>query len=160
MTKKDATRYLALLDKAYPRVRGSLHPRVKRDVYEHGYVVMFDGHIRRFTAQRLLMRTSNLPQWEEEGVIRQAVNVLAQGGTGVVMKRAMVAIRERFIKPPFAGLVYLVNQVHDELLYEAHKSVSEAAYKIVCEELESAAPELSVPVVAEGGRGRTWGAAH
>lgn len=161
MSVSEAQEHLDGLDRTYPYVRQRLHARVKNAVRDDGMVTMFDGHVRRFLAPRLLMATDNFQAWEWEGVIREAVNVLAQGGTGVIMKRAMCSIRNRFTHDPkFAGKVRLINQIHDELLYEADEDVAQDVLALICAELESAAPELSVPVIAEGGVGDTWGEIH
>lgn len=161
MSVGEAQSHLDGLDQTYPYVRQRLHKRVKRGVKQDGVVTMFDGHVRRFLAPRLLMQTDNFRQWEWEGVIREAVNVLAQGGTGVIMKRAMIAIRNRIQhEDRLRGKVWLINQIHDELLYEAEEDVADYMLQVIIEELEKAAPELSVPVIAEGGVGNTWGEIH
>jgi DNA polymerase I-like protein with 3'-5' exonuclease and polymerase domains len=164
MSRKEAQGHLDNMDRTYANVRSVLHPKVKMAVRNDGVVVMFDGHKRRFLAPRLLMNSDNFRQWEREAVIREAVNVLAQGGTGIIMKRAMVAIRRRLKEqakedPRYAD-VHLVNQVHDELLYEAPEEIADDVLALVIWEMEHAALELPVPVIAEGSTGVTWGAAH
>ncbi len=88
---------------------------------------------------------------------RQAINAPLQGGAADIIKRAMVklpaALRE-------AGLnARLLLQVHDELLFEAPESEAEATAE-VAREVMSAAATLSVPLVVETGRGRSWAEAH
>lgn len=168
MKVKDSEEYLAALDTAYPAVRGRLHPRMKKAVREDGYVTMFDGHVRRFFAASLLMRAGAFKHWEWEGVIREAVNVMAQGATGVIMKRAMWSIRQRILDTPRLANgvrpgeqnVYLGNQCHDELVYEVREDVAGEVKALVVYELEHAAPELSVPIAADGNCATTWGGAH
>jgi len=161
MTLKDAKAALKSLDKEYPYVRARLHKRVRFEVSEHGYVQMFSGHVRRFHAQRLLMKSDNFRFWEWEEIIRQAVNVLAQGGTGVIMKLAMIRIRERLRnhENPLVRQAKLINQVHDELLYEAPDEVAHEVLAIMCWELEHVV-QLAVPVFADGAVAKTWGDAH
>ena len=164
MSRKEAQTHLDNLDKTYPQVRGYLHPRVKRAVRNDGVIVMFDGHKRRFLAPRLLMNSHNFRDWEWEGVIREAVNVLAQGGTGVIVKRAMVRIRARLkeqaqIDARYAD-VRAVNQVHDEILYEAPEEIADDVLTLVRWEMEHAAPDLPIPVLADGATGKRWGEAH
>lgn len=155
--------------KTYPWIRGdldrplpgTLHARVTEDIQERGEVVIFDGHLRRFHAQRLLLRSGNFKPYEWEGTIREGVNVKMQGGTGVGMKRAMLAIRREIIKRGWWGLAFLVNQVHDELLYEVHESIAKEFFAVVCHEMEVAFPELDVPILTEGGISeKNWEAAH
>ncbi len=152
----------------YPGIRGdldrprpgTLHDRVLTDITERGQVEMFDGHLRRFHAQRLLLRSGNFNPWEWEGTMREGVNVKMQGGTGVGMKRAMLAIRRRIIERGWWGIVFLVNQVHDELLYEAREDIAKEVLALVCHEMESAFHELDVPILAEGGMADNWKYAH
>ena len=165
ITKKAATRYLNGLDNTYSMVRQhpkSLHAKVRQDVRRDGSVTMFDGlHRRGFPVARLLMASGNMRSYEWEGIIREAVNALAQGGTGIIMKKAMVNIRPRLLnhENPLIRMTKLVNQVHDELLYEAPAEVAQEVLSIVNHELEHAV-QLQVPIISDGAIGKTWGDAH
>lgn len=158
--QKDAERGLEAWHARYPRVR-ELHARITGEIRERGYVQMWDGHVRRFYAARILERSNNLNHWEWEGIIREAVNVLAQGGTAAIMKRAMLATREKLRSHEDTNMrkVKLCNQIHDETLYEAPTLVAKDVLKLVAWELEHAA-NLRVPILAEGGIGPTWEKAH
>lgn len=140
-----------------------LQEQSKQDIREQGYVTVLDGKKRRFPAQRLLYASGNFKKNEWEGVVREAVNVRAQGGTARVMKIAMAAIRRRIAErsktDPRWKNVWLLNQVHDEINYEAPEDVAEELLQVVVWELEHAV-KLSVPVIAEGAMGATWGQAH
>jgi DNA polymerase-1 len=140
-----------------------LQNQSKQDIQEVGFVTVFNGKKRRFPAQRLLYNSGNFRKHEWEGVIREAVNVRAQGGTAIVIKIAMCAIRRRLRElaktDPRYAEVHLLNQVHDEINYEAPEEIAEEVLAIICYELEHAV-ELSVPVIAEGAIGNTWGEAH
>jgi len=157
---KDAERDIEKWHETYPNIQGYLHVRVRNDIRDQGYVVMFDGHVRRFLAQRLLMQSGNFKPWEWEGTIREGVNVLMQGGTGIGMKRAMISTRQRIIDLGWWGAVFLVNQVHDELLYEVREDLADAFEEVLIDEMEHSYPELDVPVAADSGRGTNWGDAH
>jgi DNA polymerase I-like protein with 3'-5' exonuclease and polymerase domains len=158
--------------RTYPGIRGNLdrplpgtlHYRVAEDITERGEVVMFDGHKRRFHAQQLLQRSGNFHPWEWEGTIREGVNVKMQGGTGVLMKRAMLMLRRelraRSLNDRNYVYVYMVNQVHDEMLLEAPECIAHDVLKLVCDVMEASAPELDIPVLAEGSTGSNWKAAH
>jgi DNA polymerase I-like protein with 3'-5' exonuclease and polymerase domains len=161
MKVKEAEAGLAAWHLRYPGVR-PLHTRMTEAIRKDGFVTMWDGHVRRFYAARLLLQSNNFLSWEWEGVIREAVNVLAQGGTAVIMKRAMISIRGilRTHENPLVRQTRLVNQVHDELVYEAPTPVAKEVLKIASWELEHSSPTLRVPIIAEGGVGRDWGSAH
>jgi len=140
-----------------------LQEQSKQDIREHGYVEVLGGKKRRFPTQRLLYASGNFKKGEWEGVVREAVNVRAQGGTARVMKLAMIAIRREIEKraqtDPRWRDVWLLNQVHDEINYEAPKAISKDVLRVVCWALEHAV-KLTVPVIAEGAIGATWGQAH
>jgi DNA polymerase-1 len=53
----------------------------------------------------------------------------------------------------------MILQVHDELLFDVHKSEINEMGKLVKEEMENAMP-LKVPVIAEAGTGENWLEAH
>jgi DNA polymerase I-like protein with 3'-5' exonuclease and polymerase domains len=161
MKLKDAEEGLEAWHRRYTQVR-PLQERIRNEIQTLGFVTMWDGdHTRRFYAQRLLMISNNFLSWEWEGVIREGVNVLAQGGTGIGMKRAMIAIRKRLREHenPLVRMTRLVNQIHDEVLYECPAAVARIVLDIVCWELEHAF-NLRVPIIAEGGFGPNWGRAH
>lgn len=157
---KEAEAMLEGMNQSYPRIR-MLQERIVEEIKTKGYVTMWDGHVRRFYAQRLLYISNNFLSWEWEGVVREGVNVLAQGGTGAGMKRAMIRIRKRLREHenPKVRMTRLVNQIHDEVLYECPSEVAKIVLDIVCWELEHAF-NLRVPILAEGGIGPTWGRAH
>ena len=84
---------------------------------------------------------------------RAAMNAPIQGTAADIMKIAMVRVWFRLERE---GLkTRLVLQVHDELILEAPEEEQEAASRILSEEMEKAAA-LSVPLVAEASRGKTW----
>lgn len=161
-TVKEAQAGLDAMRVRYPRVP-EMQNSTKIQVRERGQVETFDGYIRRFKVARLLMASGNFQEWEWEGVIREAVNVKAQGGTGRIMKRAMITIAKKIAEKaktdPRWRNVHLVNQVHDELLFEAPDDIADDVKNLVVWELEHAV-QLAVPVIADGKTGRTWGEAH
>jgi DNA polymerase-1 len=53
----------------------------------------------------------------------------------------------------------MILQVHDELLFDTHKSEVDLLKKLIIEEMESAM-HLDVPVRAEVGVGANWLEAH
>jgi DNA polymerase-1 len=53
----------------------------------------------------------------------------------------------------------LILQVHDELLFDAHKNEIEQLKKLVVEEMENAM-QIAVPIKAEVGIGENWLEAH
>jgi DNA polymerase-1 len=53
----------------------------------------------------------------------------------------------------------MILQVHDELVFDTVASEAEIMQKIVTEEMENVI-KLSIPLVAESGKGENWLQAH
>ena len=65
----------------------------------------------------------------------------------------MVAVQERLDRERRATRMML--QVHDELLFDAPESEAEEVTQLVRQQMEGVI-ELSIPIVAEVGRGPNW----
>ena len=88
---------------------------------------------------------------------RQASNAPLQGGAADIIKRAMVRLPAAIGTAGLCGRMLL--QVHDELLFEAPEDEADALAAVVRDVMQGAAV-LSVPLVVETGKGRSWAAAH
>ena len=99
---------------------------------------------------------------------RIAMNTPIQGTAADIIKIAMIRVYRRLKKElPQAKLIL---QVHDELIVEAPKAVSEQALRILKEEMQSAVElsvpvtgerlELSVPLLVDAKCGKTWFETH
>ncbi len=89
---------------------------------------------------------------------RNAINTPVQGSAADMIKIAMVDINEAFEKQQFKSKMIL--QVHDELVFDAHKDELETIKPIIEEKMKNALPDLSVPILVEMGEGRNWREAH
>ena len=89
---------------------------------------------------------------------RNAINTPVQGSAADMIKIAMVDINEEFEKQEFKSKMIL--QVHDELVFDAHKDELETIKPIIEEKMQNALPDLSVPILVEMGEGRNWREAH
>lgn len=88
---------------------------------------------------------------------RIAMNTPIQGTAADIIKIAMIRVYRRLKKElPQAKLIL---QVHDELIVEAPENAAEQALTILKEEMQSAV-ELSVPLLVDAKRGRTWFDTH
>lgn len=161
MAKQECQAALDAWHARHPNVKSVLHHNVEESIRRLGYVTYFDGeHVRRFDAFKLMMEAGCLENWEWLKVVREGVNAKAQGGTALIIKEAMICIREELLAThPDARCV---NQVHDEVLYEVPEDEAEDVLKIVIRHLEDnrMTRMLSVPILADGAIGRTWGEAH
>lgn len=90
---------------------------------------------------------------------RNAINSPIQGSAADMIKMAMIKIHDEFTKKKFKSKMLL--QVHDELVFDAHKSELEKIKPIIlnCMQTALALPN-KVPTDAEIGSGISWLEAH
>jgi len=118
---------------------------------DHGYV------------QTIMERKRYLPDINSRNATvrgfaeRNAINAPIQGSAADIIKKAMIAIHDRFKKEGFKSKMIL--QVHDELVFDAHKDELETIKPIVKELMEQAV-KLVVPLEVDMGTGSTWLEAH
>ncbi|MFH1197687.1 MAG: DNA polymerase I [bacterium] len=114
-------------------------------------------------AETLLGRRRFLPNINSNNrVVRQfeervAVNMPIQGTAADMIKIAMIRIHDE-LKSRNAK-TQMVLQVHDELVFDAHKDEIDEMVPLIKQIMENALP-LKVPVVAETGTGDNWLDAH
>jgi DNA polymerase-1 len=90
---------------------------------------------------------------------RNAINSPIQGTAADMIKLAMIDIHREFQKHNFKSK--MIMQVHDELVFDAHKSEIEAIKPIIIERMKNALKlPNDVPVEAEIGVGENWLEAH
>jgi DNA polymerase-1 len=88
---------------------------------------------------------------------RVAINMPIQGTAADMIKIAMIKIHAELEKRK--AKTKMVLQVHDELVFDAHKDEVDELRPMIIELMENALP-LEVPVVAETGVGDNWLDAH
>ena len=88
---------------------------------------------------------------------RNAINSPVQGSAADLIKVAMTNIHHEMKARKLRSQMIL--QVHDELVFEAHKDEVEELSKLVKEKMEGALP-LEVPMLVEVGIGDNWLEAH
>ena len=89
---------------------------------------------------------------------RNAVNTPIQGTAADMIKIAMIDIHREFKKRGFKSKMVL--QVHDELVFDAHRDEVETITPIIIDLMKNAMPDLKVPIVVEVGTGEHWLEAH
>ncbi|QTE24377.1 DNA polymerase I [Polaribacter cellanae] len=88
---------------------------------------------------------------------RNAVNAPIQGSAADIIKLAMINIHKRFEEENFKSKMLL--QVHDELVFDAHKDELETIKPIIKHEMENAF-KMEVPLDVEMDIGENWLEAH
>lgn len=87
--------------------------------------------------------------------MRAAVNAPIQGFEADLMRRAMVEIDRKIMKPN-AGKIRMIMQVHDEIIFECNADDAQDFANQIKYEMEHVAT-LSVPLAAEYVIGPVWG---
>jgi len=107
---------------------------------------------RRFLAN---INSSNrvVRQFEE----RVAINMPIQGTAADMIKIAMIKIFNELEKRK--SKTKMILQVHDELVFDAHKNEIDELLPVIKNLMETALP-LNVPIVIETGIGNNWLDAH
>ena len=116
------------------------------------------GYSETLLGRRRYLRNINnnnhfVRQFEE----RVAINMPIQGTAADMIKLAMINIHNELKKRK--SKTKMVLQVHDELLFDAHKDEVEELTPVIKKLMEAALP-LKVPVVVDVGVGINWLDAH
>ena len=88
---------------------------------------------------------------------RNAINAPIQGSAADIIKVAMIDVHAEMKKRNMKSKLLL--QVHDELVFDAHKDELEDLKKLVSEKMVGAV-DLVVPMVVDMGQGQSWLEAH
>ena len=116
------------------------------------------GYAETLYGRRRFLRNINsgnrvVRQFEE----RVAINMRVQGTAADMIKLAMINIFNELEKRKVKSKMVL--QVHDELVFDAHKDEVEELRPLIKELMENALP-LNVPVLVDTGIGDNWLDAH
>ena len=150
LTRKESKGLIDLYYETYPKLKNYMSAQVDF-ARDHGYV------------ETVLQRRRYLKDINSRNAIvrgaaeRNAVNAPIQGSAADIIKIAMINIFKRFEKEGFKSKMLL--QVHDELVFDAHKDELEIIKPIIKYEMEHAF-EMIVPLDVEMGIGENWLEAH
>lgn len=135
---------------SFKKVRNFMTDSVKK-AQKKGFAETLTGR-RRFL-KNINSNNRIVRQFEE----RVAINMPIQGTAADMIKLAMINIHNALIKNKFKSKMVL--QVHDELVFDAHKDEIDDLIPLVKKLMEEALP-LNVPVVVDTGVGDNWLDAH
>ena len=88
------------------------------------------------------------------GSERTAINAPIQGTAADILKLAMIKIKNWLDKEKISD-VYMIMQVHDELVFDMHTSESSELKTLVKEKMVQAV-SLQVPLIVDIGEGLNW----
>ncbi|MBY0472979.1 hypothetical protein K2Q00_01665 [Patescibacteria group bacterium] len=152
-TRAEAQEFYDQYFAAFPRLAKYLE-EIKADATRTGYTETHFGRIRYFEGLK-----SPIP-YIRAASERAAVNAPFQGTAADLLKLAMVGIGAWVEKEKLEDDVYMLLQVHDELVFEIKKDEVEAAAKQIKKLMEGVLSEKEtggIPFLAEGKIGKDWG---
>jgi len=135
----------------YPGLRRYMEHTVA-EARERGYVSTLMG--RRRYLRDIHSRNSLLRSNAE----RMAINTPIQGTAADMIKIAMISINHALRQGGFRTKMIL--QVHDELVFDAHKDEVARVQPVIEGLMKNAIPDLGVPILVETGEGKNWLEAH
>ena len=118
------------------------------------------GYVETLMGRKRWLRDINSANFTVRGFAeRNAINSPIQGTAADMIKLAMIRVDEAFRLQGFKSKMLL--QVHDELVFDAHKDEVDKIKPIIMRCMETALPlPGDVPVLAEVGSGANWLEAH
>jgi len=118
-----------------------------------------NGYVQTLMGRKRWLRDINSGNAVVRGYAeRNAINMPIQGTAADMIKLAMIKLQSEFKKQNFKSKMIL--QVHDELVFDAHKDEVELIRPVVIECMQNAMSLGEVPVIAEVGTGLNWLEAH
>ncbi len=119
---------------------------------QHGFVKTLIGRkrkIRDINSRNAMARS---------GAERIAINSPIQGTAADLIKIAMIDIHKYLLDHQLKTKMIL--QVHDELVFDVHKSELKIIAPVIEEKMKTALPNLQVPIVVSMDTGLNWVEAH
>lgn len=153
--RTEAGDIIAAYFQEFPAVRDYMD-QVISQAREHEYVETVLG--RRRYLRDINSRNATLRGYAE----RNAINAPIQGSAADIIKVAMIKIHKWMEQEKIAGkplLSKMIMQVHDELVFEVHKSEKKLIEEKVVDFMKNALI-LEVPMEVEAGFGENWLKAH
>jgi len=150
LSRKEAKELIETYYETYPTLKAYIANQVTF-AQENGYVETLLGR-RRYLKN--INSANSIVRAADE---RNAVNAPIQGSAADIIKIAMINIQKIFKKENYKSKMLL--QVHDELVFDIHKSELEILKPIIKHEMENAF-KISIPLTVEMDMGDNWLDAH
>ena len=117
-----------------------------------------NGYVETIMGRRRYLRDINSNNQTVRGFAeRNAINAPIQGSAADIIKVAMINVHAEMNKRKMRSKLLL--QVHDELVFDAHKDELDELKALVSEKMVGAV-SLEVPMVVDMGVGKNWLEAH
>jgi DNA polymerase-1 len=134
------------------------YPGIKNYMNDTLEFARANGYVKTMMGRRRYLKDINSRNFTVRGFAeREAINSPVQGSAADLIKIAMIRIHDEFKKQNLKSRMTL--QVHDELVFDAHKSELDIVIPLV-ENCMKTAIETKVPIEVETGTGLNWLEAH
>ncbi|CAL1521129.1 DNA polymerase I [Chitinophaga sp. MM2321] len=134
------------------------YPSIKQYMENQIKFAQVNGYVQTILGRKRWLKDINSSNAVVRGYAeRNAINMPIQGTAADMIKLAMIAVHKEFKQRNLRSRMLL--QVHDELVFDAHRSELEIIKPLIIDCMRNALP-LSVPVEAEMGTGNNWLEAH
>ncbi len=150
LSRSEAKELIDTYYKTYPKLSSYIADQVEL-ARENGYVSTVLGR------RRYLKDINSRNAVVRGAAERNAVNAPIQGSAADIIKIAMINIHRKLKQENYKTKMLL--QVHDELVFDAHKDELEKVKKMIRTEMENAY-KLEVPLEVDLGIGQNWLEAH
>lgn len=118
-----------------------------------------NGYVMTLLGRRRYLRDINSRSGlERSNAERVAINTPIQGTAADMIKVAMINIHKELISGNYK--TKMIMQVHDELVFDAHRDELEKIMPIIEEKMKNALPKIKVPILVGMGTGDNWLEAH
>ena len=145
--RKEAKYIIDTYFKKYPTIKNFIDKLIQL-AKERGYAETLFG--RRHYLPTIKSPNRNVRQYAE----RNAINTPIQGTAADIIKLAMIEIDKQNIPE-----LYMLLQVHDELVFECPGNLADEYARKVKNAMENVV-KLKVPLIADVGIGKSWYEAH
>ena len=150
VSRKEASEIINNYFEQFPKVREYMQWSIDQ-ARDKGYVETIMG--RRRYLKNINAKNGMIRAMAE----RNAINAPIQGSAADIIKIAMIEVDKEIIKRNMRSRMLL--QVHDELIFDMHKSEAKVLKSLVKEKMEQAV-SLQVPLIVDIGEGDNWLKAH
>jgi DNA polymerase-1 len=148
--KTDAAALIANYFDQYPGVKAYIDATVQF-ARKHNYVTTLTGR------RRIVRDINSQNRTARSAAERLAVNSPLQGTAADMLKLAMIKVHRALQDGGY--LTKMLLTVHDELVFDMHKSEQDAVVALIVQCMKNALP-MRVPIEVETGSGKNWLEAH
>ena len=150
IARKEASEIIDQYFEKYPQVKAFMDSTIA-SCQKHGYVETMTGR------RRYLRDINSNNGTIKSAAERTAINSPIQGTAADMIKMAMKGVQVAIEKAGLKSRMLL--QVHDELVFDAHRDELDELKALVTQEME-ATLKMDVPILVEVGTGTNWLEAH